>query len=402
MANSMQTNKKTIALALGAVTEMSYLYAGADKGIETEMQGKDNGDTIYYKITQLGDPECDEVSQDGTGTAIASASAIKQVTVPVKTLDSKIMIGVNAYERQVTSLGGDEAKIRARIGQKVGKKAVSKVIDRDVESVGNVFVATQDNAFATFQKAGAFLKGHVEGTIYGWMDWQIWGDLTGKGQQAVPCALAETRFGKDLKGSWTLIDQLRVTSAISTFTAPATLVSSGATASVTGNTIKIKGTISKGDMFTIEGVYARDVNDNPTNQLYVFKASKAISSASAETDVTDSISNVDYGNVDDSVKATAWIAPETVSSAAVKSVLVAGKTYAACLIRTEGAQAFGVMKNCGCEGAKYEKSEIDGVIVHINSGEDIGNFKTDKRFDMLFASKLVEPRAAAIVLYPLG
>lgn len=402
MANTMQTNKKTIALALGAVTEMSYLYAGADKAIETEMQGKDNGDTIYYKVTQLGDPECDEVSQDGSGTAISGASAIKQVTVPVRTLDSKIMIGVNAYERQVTSLGGDEAKIRARIGQKVGKKAVTKVIGRDVESIGNVFVATQDNAFATFQKAGAFLKGHVDGTIYGWMDWQIWGDLTGKGQQAVPCALAETRFGKDLKGTWTLIDQLRVTSEIATFNAPTTLVSSGATASVSGSTIKIKGTISKGDMFTIEGVYARDVNDQPTTQLYVFKASQNINSTAGETDVTASISNVEYGTVGETVKATAWIAPEEVTSKAVKSVLTAGKTYASCIIRTEGAQAFGVMKNCGCEGAKYEKSEIDGVTVHINSGENLGEFKTDKRFDMLFASKLVEPRAAVLVLYPLN
>lgn len=398
--NSMQTQKKHIALALGAVTEMSYLYAGADKGIETEMQGKDNGDTIYYKITQLGDPECDEVSQDGTGTTIASATPIKQVTVPVKTLDSKIMIGVNAYERQVTSLGGDEAKIRARIGQKVGKKAVTKVIDNDVASIGNVFVATQDNAFATFQKAGAFLKGHVDGTIYGWMDWQIWGDLTGKGQQAVPCALAETRFGKDLKGSWTLIDQLRVTSEITAITAPAT-VTTGAKASVVGDAIQVNGTIKKGDMFTIAGVFCRDVNDNPTTQLYVFKASEDITT-SALTDVTAKLSNASYGSQDESVKATAWIAPAAVANAAVTSVLAAGKTYAACVIRTEGAQAFGVMKNCGCEGAKYEKSEIDGITIHVNSGENLGEFKTDKRFDMLFASKLVEPRAAVLVLYPLS
>lgn len=394
MPNSMKTQVKHIALSLGAVTEMGYLYAGADKGIEAEMQGKDNGDTIYYKVTQLGDPDCVELGADGTGTA-ATAKDIAQVTIPVKMNDSKLMIGINAFERQVTTIG--ENKTNARIGQKLGKKAVGMIIEKDAAIVGNVFVASQANAFETFQKAGAFIKGHVEGTIYGFMDWQIWGDLTGKGQQAVPCGLAESRFGKGLQGSWTLIDQLRVISDIKTIEAPAT-ITTGAKASIVNGKVQVNGTIKAGDMFTIAGVYAKDVNDMPTQKLFVFRAAEDITT-SALTDVTAKLSNAQYG-VEDT--ATGWIAPAAVTNAAVTSVLEAGKRYAACLIRTEGAQAFGVMKECSCEGAKYEKSSLDGVTIHVNAGEDIGAFKTDKRFDMIFASKLVEPRAAALVLYPLS
>lgn len=406
MANSMQTNRKTIALALGAVTELSYLSAGADKVIETEMQGKDNGEIIYYKVTQLGNPECNDVDKDGTGTR-ATESPVKQVTVPVRTKDSKLMIGVNAYERQVTSFGGDEAKLRARVGQKLGKKAVAKVIGDDVKSIGNVFVVKSENdnenGFRTFQKACSFIKSHVEGTIYGFMDWQIWGDLTGKGQHAIPCALADTRFGKDLEGKWSLIDQLRVISDIEAAKAPATIIGNGITATVQGEgtdgvKISLAGTsvsIEKGDMFTVNGIFAKDVNDCITNNPYVFKAKEDISAAG---DVTAKLENVTYGLEG----ACGWMTEEGFTSGAVKSVLEAGKTYGACIIRAEGAQAFGVMKNVACEGAKYEKSELDGITVHMNSGANIEEFKTSKRFDMLFASKLVEPRAAALVLYPLN
>lgn len=399
--NVMQPNEKKISLALGAVVEMSYLWAGADKGIETEMQGKDNGETIYYRVTQLGDPTFVEdmgaADFEDDGSLALNATAIKQVTVPVKMNDSCIMYNIKAFERQVTSIGEDAAS--AKVGQKLGKKAVRKIIDKDVDTIGNVFVCGANDSFETFQKATSFLKSYVDGTLYGWMDWQIWGELTGKGQQAVPCALAGARFGKDLKGSWALIDQLRTVGDISVIEAPSAVVSSGVTAAANAETgtITLAGTsvsIKKGDMFTIAGVYAKDVNDMPTTKLFVFKAAADISAAG---DATSKLTNAVYGLQG----ANGWCTPTPVTAGAVKSVLTAGKKYAACIIRADGAQAFGSMKTCDCEGAKYEKSSLDGVTIHVNSGENVKALKTDKRFDMIFASKLVEPRAAALVLYPL-
>ena len=400
MANSMQTNVKKIALAIGAVVEMSYLYAGADKGIEAEMQGKDNGDTIYYKTTQLGDPKfVDEIGNNGSGNDLdLTATDIKQVTVPVKMSDSCVMYNVKAFERQVTSIGESSAK--AKVGQKLGKKAVGKIIDKDVKSIGNVFIADANSPFESFQAATSFLKSHVDGNLFGFMDWQVWGALTGKGQQAVPCALAEGRFGKGLAGSWALIDQLRTIGDIGMITGPSALAA-GATASVNeaAGTVTIAGAsaaIKKGDMFTIEGVYAKDVNDMATSKLFVFQATEDIGAG----DATAKISNANYG-LDG---ANGWTTGGVnVTAGKVTSIFsAAGKKFAATIIRAEGAQCFGTMKTCDCEGAKYEKSEIDGVVVHVNSGENIGGLKTEKRFDMIFASKLVEPRAAVLVLYPLG
>ena len=408
MANVAKTNKKVIALALGAVTETAYLTAGADKGIDAEMQGKDNGDTIYYKITQLGDPTCEDVSGNGSADSSLSdtAKAIKQATVPVTIKDSHLMLSLKAVERQITSIGEDASD--AKIGAKLGKKAVKAVIANDVKSIGNVFVANENAPFASFQSATSFLKASVEGALYGFMDWQVWGDLTGKGQQAVPCALAKPEFGKGLQGSWALIDQLRTVNDFDTFTAPATIAPSGVTASVsTAGVIKLtggsSGTIKAGDLITIAGVYAKDVNDNPTNKLFVFRVKTDISVGTTEgSDISASLENFAYGTSGETEKAQGWFVPTTaITAGAVKSVLTAGKSYGLALIRAEGAQAFGSMKTCDCEGAKYSKSQLDGITVHANGGDNIGDFKTEKRWDMLFASKLVEPRAAALVLYPL-
>lgn len=206
MANTTIQNKKVISLALGAVVDGAYLYAGADRGIASEIQGKGNGETVYYKTTNLGQASIAKVTANSANTL--SATNITQRQVPVTLKDAGVMYNILALDKQITTIGKDASD--ARIGQKLAKKGIKETIMEDLASIGNVFVATGDSAFQTFQKAVSFLKSHVEGTLYGFMDWNIWGDLTGKGQQAVPCALAAPRFGMNLVGSWTLIDQLRV------------------------------------------------------------------------------------------------------------------------------------------------------------------------------------------------
>lgn len=400
MANSTVQNKKVISLALGAVADGAYLYAGADRAIAAEMQGKDNGDIIYYKTTNLGQAEISDVSMGVTpngGLAdldIASATPIKHRQVPVKIKDARVMYNVKAIEKQITSLGKDLAM--AKVGQKLAKKAVKNVIAEDIATIGNIFVGSD---FAPFQKAGAFLKSFVDGTLYGFMDWNVWGDLTSKGQQAVPCALAEARFGKGLRGSWSLIDQLRTIPDIPQFTigdvASAKVKSSVATTATTA-TINItagSSALAVGDkvVLAVPGINALDVNDNDTGVANSFVVTLASSVAAAGTlDVT-----------------VTWdsdlvVVPASVAANAAVTVKGAAGTYGATIIRAEGAQAFGTMNQCDCEGAKYEKSSIDGLTIHANSGENIGALSTDSRYDMILASKLVEPRAAALVLYKIG
>ena len=130
MANSTVQNKKVISLALGAVADGAYLYAGADRAIAAEMQGKDNGDVIYYKTTNLGQAEISDVSMGNpanTGLAsldIASATPVKHRQVPVKIKDARVMYNVKAIEKQITSLGKDIAM--GKIGQKLAKKAIAE------------------------------------------------------------------------------------------------------------------------------------------------------------------------------------------------------------------------------------------------------------------------------------
>ena len=400
MANSTVQNKKVISLALGAVADGAYLYAGADRAIAAEMQGKDNGDIIYYKTTNLGQAEISDVSMGVTPNSglanldIASATPVKHRQVPVKIKDARVMYNVKAIEKQITSLGKDIAM--GKIGQKLAKKAVKNVIGEDILTIGNIFVGSD---FAAFQKAGAFLKSFVDGTLYGFMDWNVWGDLTSKGQQAVPCALAEPRFGRNLRGSWSLIDQLRTIPDIPQFTigdvASAKVKASVATSATTA-TINItagSSALAVGDkvVLAVPGINALDVNDNDTgvaNSFVVTLESSVAAAGTLDVTVTWDLDLV--------------VIPASVAANAAVTVKGTAGTYGSTIIRAEGAQAFGTMNQCDCEGAKYEKSSIDGLTVHANSGENIGALSTDSRYDMILASKLVEPRAAALVLYKIA
>jgi len=400
MANSTVQNKKVISLALGAVADGAYLYAGADRNIAAEMQGKDNGDVIYYKTTNLGQAEISDVNMGSPANTgldslnIANPTPIKHRQVPVRIKDAFVMYNVKAVEKQITSLGKDKAM--AKIGQKLAKKAVKNIIGEDIAYIGNIFVGSD---FAAFQKAGAFLKSFVDGTLYGFMDWNVWGDLTSKGQQAVPCALAEPRFGKNLRGSWSLIDQLRTIPDIPQFTigdvASAKVKASVATSATTATVTLTAGSagLAVGDkvVVAIPGINALDVNDNDTgvaNSFVVTVASSVAAAGTLDVAVTWDLDLV--------------VIPASVAANASVTVKGAAGTYGATIIRAEGAQAFGTMNQCDCEGAKYEKSSIDGLTVHCNSGAEIGKLSTDSRYDMLLCSKLVEPRAAALVLYKIA
>ena len=407
MANSTIQNKKVISLALGAVVDGAYLYAGADRGIASEIQGKGNGETVYYKTTNLGQASIAKVTANSANTL--SATNITQRQVPVTLKDAGVMYNILALDKQITTIGKDASD--ARIGQKLAKKGIKETIMEDLASIGNVFVATGDSAFQTFQKAVSFLKSHVEGTLYGFMDWNIWGDLTGKGQQAVPCALAAPRFGMNLVGSWTLIDQLRVIPDVpqvegvdmSKFTIS---IAAGGAVTLAGASGAQTTTWKAGIPVKVNGVKSNDVNDEETAVAYsivpnvdlkITVANNTITKIEAGSDTTDVSSNIaSFLNINKTDAAYG-----TLSGAAITNVLTAGKHYAGCIIRAQDAQAFGTVTDCPCEGAKYEKSSLDGITVHCNKGQDIPNLSTDARYDIIFASKLVEPRAAVMVWYQL-
>lgn len=409
MANKTEQNKKVISLALGAVVEGAYLWAGADRGIASEIQGKGNGETIYYKTTNLGKASIAKVTANSANTL--SAQNITQRLVPVTLKDAGVMYNIIALDKQITTIGKDASD--ARIGQKLVKIGVADTIGDDIASIGNVFVAGADNAFQVFQKAVAFLKSHVEGTLYGFMDWNIWGDLTGKGQQAVPCALAAPRFGLNLVGSWTLIDQLRViadvpqvegSNAIAKFTMTinAGVITLAAASGAASTTWK------KGVPVKVSGIKACDVNNEktaldfavcPTEDINIEVTNGSVSKVTIGTDTTDvKVTGIQSAL---NINSDACDYGTSLSGAAITNLLSDGKHYAGCLVRAQDAQAFGTVTDCPCEGAKYEKSSLDGITVHANKGETINTLSTDARYDIIFASKLVEPRAAVMVWYQM-
>ena len=385
MANSLSVNTKKILHAIGALVDGAYLWAGADKGIQTEMQGKNNGGRIYYTISDFGDAAISSISSNDpynvTETAL-TANDITQRDVQVEIRDARIMISTTAFERMVTSAGEVEANLQ--IGQKLAKKAIKAIIPDDIASIRNVFVGTD---YKPFQLAGAYLKSYTEGKLYGFMDWQAWGTLTAKGQQAVPCVLARPEFGKELVGKWSLIDELRVIPDIPTIDVVA--MPTGLSANVSNNTLTISTSTSgagvaagKVAIVKVAGIKNTDTNGNTAGEA-VFVLDNT-SGSTTKTSFTFSMNGL------------------TGSAGAVSDAAGDGAgTYAGCIIRAEKAQVFGSADKCACESAKYSKESYEGFNVHCNEESDVSKLTDYKRYDLVLASKLVEPRAAALVYIKL-
>lgn len=389
MANVFSTNTKKILHSLGCVIDGAYLWAGADKGIETEMQGKNNGAKVYYTISSFGDAQIDALAMssgvvDGSKFA-ATAQNVSQRDVAVDIYDARIMLTTNAFERMITSMG--EVKAHINVGQKLAKKAINQVMPGDIASIGNVFVGKD---YKPYQLAGAYLKSYTEGKLYGFMDWQAWGVLTSQGQQAVPCNLARPEFGNNLVGKWSLIDELRVIPDIPTVdlkfcSGTAAAATKDVEATVT-NGLTVTANVAAGNyLIQVPGIYNTDANGSKAG-LYTFKLAVTASTGSVKVDIPAGV-----------------MIEAAVSGAAIKSLVSSTEegTYAGCIIRAEGAQCFGSANDVSCKSAKYAKESYEGFTVHTNEDSSVANFTDYKRWDLVTASKLVEPRAAALVYFKI-
>lgn len=381
-------NKKNIHSALGVVTDGSYLWAGADKGIQSEMQGKNNGDDVYYKRTLLAGATVSTVS-GGNGNITDNGSTATTKATKVLIQDSHVAYTVAALEKEIGDVGNELAEVR--IGAKLAKAAVRGAITADMPLIGNQYAGAD---FVPFQEAASYIKSTVEGKLYGWANHRAWAKLTGQGQQSVALPYVSPRFGKDLVGQWSLVDELRLSQEMKAVKAGALGTAStaayNASTRVLTVTLGASSNIAVGDTvaFTVAGIKNTDVLGEETG-LFVFTYTNGTSG------VLDSGDTFTITLTED--QTTFMVFPSSVSGAAVTGIMEAGSYYAPTLIRSEKAQCFGTMERAQCEGAKYSKSSQDGVNVHCNVDSDTKNFNDFRRWDMVYCSKLIEPRAAAIV-----
>lgn len=390
MSNTFSVNTKKILHSLGAVIDGAYLWAGADKGISSEMQGKNNGSQIYYSISDFGDVNIGDLTATNgntpTGFAQSTANSVTQRDVPVTIRDARLLLSTNAFERMMTSMGEVEAHIN--IGQKLAKKAIAEILPSDIASIGNVWVGKD---YKPYQLAGAYLRNYTQGKLYGFMDWQAWGALTSQGQQAVPCNLARPEFGNQLVGKWSLLDEVRVIPNIPQVTfgyAAGTATASTKDIMATGNitlTNSASFEVGKKYLLQVPGVINTDVNGSNAG---LFTITLAVTAA-ATTATVDLPAGVKV--------------PAAVSNVAYKSLISSTETgdYAGCIIRAAGAQCFGSANDVSCKSAKYSKESYEGFTIHTNEDSDVQSFTEYKRWDLVIASKLIEPRAAAMVWFKL-
>lgn len=398
MSVTTVNNKKVISLAVGAVADGAYLWAGADKSLQKDIEGKSNGATLNYRKTYSGAAN----AVDADSITSRTASDWKEVEVGVKIRDYSNVVDMGTVQGTISAFGEDgEVKVRGRQGAKLAKKAVKDVAGKDLKAIANWFkVASGSTLYKAVMKAAGFVKQVSGEMVFGFADNEVWGELEGEGRNGQPIAVSEATFGKDLKGSLGSIGELRV-AEIPQVSEPTHLTDLTAKWDKTNKKIVLKstagGTLKAGTHFQLPGFYTLDCEGNLTSQLFTFIINADIS-LSAATDADLATSKFNSGAVDMDAAAKAI---DAISATSVTYPLDASSTYAVMIVRPENGQCFASMKDVNCKGAQYMKSEYAGVTVHENVDADVKGFKSSYAWDMVIACQNVAPEMSAVVAFKL-
>lgn len=406
MANTIRTNSLAELVALRFSEIAGYLKVGAKAYFKGQLEGKRNGQTYRFVITDTGVPQ-NQLAVSSTATDME----IHEREVSMSLDPWNICINTNAIE-SVTDLNWDK-EIAIPNSQKLVNAVVRKAVQSDLGKCGVAFVG---EGFAPLSKASAYLGDITNEKLYGFISSQIEAILTTNGQQFVPTGAPEmyksgllgTFHGAEYR-SQRFFKQVKVSANCVTGLTGATLASSnGYVDGGTGTaTLKLSFsaaasgfTIPKGMPIWVEGVYATDLVGDVTECLHAFVVTADVSVASSATTASVVVRAVHLnsatGSREVATDGNADLSATDFNSANV-SIPAAGNYFGG-IIRAEGAMEFETLEKLDAEGAEYEKGSVDGVNIHKNKLVDLATMVNKTRFDIVSMAGIVEPRAVAYIL----
>ena len=406
MANTIRTNSLAELVALRFSEVAGYLKVGAKAYFKGQLEGKRNGQTYRFVITDTGVPQ--------NTLSVSTTPADMEVherEVSMQLSPWNICINTNAIE-SVTDLKWD-TEIAIPNSQKLVNAVVRKAVHDDLGKCGTAFVG---EGFLPLSKASAYLGDITNEKLYGFVSSQINAILTTNGQQFVPTGAPEmyksgllgTFHGAEYR-SQRFFEQVKVSADCVTGLTGATIASSNgyvdggtgtATLKLSFSAASAGFTIPRGLPIWVDGVFATDLVGDVTECLHAFVVTADVPVSSSAITASVVVRAVclggNAGSREVASDANADLAATDFNSKPI--AIPAAGNYFAGIIRADGAMEFETLERLDAEGADYEKGSVDGVNIHKNKLVDLGTMVNKTRFDIVSMAGIVEPRAVAYIL----
>lgn len=372
MANNIATNKFIVNVAKGAAYCAPYLTAGANSSFQDQMVGKQAGESYDFVVTQVGTAS---YSDDGM-VSNSDTTDVTHSKVTLKVGNSHIGVELKALEKSCEMRGEDLAA--AQVGKDLVAKLVSEIGARDVgvlEAAGNMVVG---NNYKAFTRAASVLRSKFQGEhVYAFIDPILFGELAGDGRNSQPVSV-DPKLGMGAKGQF-----LNVDDAYSIGVLPYMDTTSTLTAKLTISST----TDAEGQK---HGVVVTEASKS-----FVGKKGLILKVAGyGYVMLTDDVNATTGGETISSKVAllSGYPASAVTGAASLLNGMAASKTYAGAIIRLEGAQGKGDVKDIDAD----DIATVEGITVHYSKREGKARGKKH-HYDIVGAYGIVDPRRATAV-----
>ena len=310
MANTIQTNKLTDLVALRFLVAAGFITAGAKEHFKDQMQGRRAGQEYTFVIRDAAPVyDGEEIvaaggsaapSSNANGVAIVDGTNLKnnivEREVKMKLRDFAQFQDTNLIE-PVTDMNWD-AEVATPNGGKMANKVISKAVK---EAVYNATTAIVGTGFQPLSEVAAHLASISMEKMYGFIDPKIQAILRANGQQFQPVGTPDTFYKQGLLGTFDEVEY-RSQRFFPVINMPEVTAASLKTAN-TATAIKVTAgqlqldlvfaaadngkVIPAGTPIFVDGVYACDLNGDPTAELYAFILAKdaTVANGAATVDV---------------------------------------------------------------------------------------------------------------------
>lgn len=401
MSNAIETNDKLVSIAAYA-TAASPLFDKLQQNVSNEFTAG-TSDTIRVELD--GYP----VFTDGATVSTDSDIMIKSVDVTLGVMATTMSVSLMNKALDIESFDRQVAK---PAGVAYAAKAEAKLAEEIIFNTENVTVST-----GTFAQLSA-LQSAIEDTklgkqMIGFLPPSLHNVIANSGVnqfgQSLGSKLYAGELGNYLGCDWyksTDLPVIKTNGVVVTTssTVTATVDTNGATQLSLGTLSAATGTLKKGAIFALTGVYTKNLLGQDTAQprWFITKADATVTGSAATVTVAPIYFSKASGVQDPraNVSVTSIASGTTVSAAP----LTANSTYLVGMVLDPAVVAYGVkgLEKFEDQGSASESIVAGSVSIRIGRDSDMSNGAQKVRLDGMLGFKSVLPRGTGITLYKVA
>jgi hypothetical protein len=392
----IETNKLTDLVALRTLVASGYLTVGSKAHFKDQLIGKRNGQTYGFVLKDAG------IATNSLDASSDTKTSLTEQIVNLSLEPWHIYLKSNAVEG-VTDVRWDD-EIAKPNGAKLANGMVRDAINKNFTKAA---VSIVGEGFQPLAEAAAHLSSQTSEKLFGFTDPKIQAVLTANGQQFNPVGSPDSFYKQGLLGEFHSVEyraqrffpSIKVDATLAGKIATTTAALSITEAGVATVTLASGATAAEmaGLPVMIPGVYACDINGDPTNNLFSFIVPMDATGSSFTVDgifamkggtmtICDSTGD-EVGTVSGTAPNRTW----ALSATAIEPI--AAGTYFIAQVRADGAFEFETLDKLDVSNADSKVGSVEGVTVHENRVIDLEKMLNGTRWDIVALYGTVEKRA---------